>query len=137
MNMYSYLTFNGNCRQAMTFYQKCLGGKLTIQPLSKTPEVHGLSASTRNYILQATLRNAGLVLVGTDMVGDTGLLKGNSVSMLLHFKTKSHAQKIYNRLARKGRKTQPLIKNHFGIVMGGVTDQYGYHWIVMTQPANR
>ena len=26
----AYLIFNGNCREAMTFYQKCLGGDLQL-----------------------------------------------------------------------------------------------------------
>jgi PhnB protein len=25
-----YLIFNGNCREAMTFYQSCLGGELNV-----------------------------------------------------------------------------------------------------------
>jgi PhnB protein len=130
MNIYSYLTFNGNCRQAMMFYKKCLGGKLTLHTVSKTPEAHALPPAARKYIVQATLRNDKLVLVGTDMVGDQGLLKGNAVSLLLHCKTKRHAQTLYSRLSRKGHKTQPLALNYYGIIMGGVTDKYGYHWIL-------
>lgn len=114
----------------MTFYQKCLGGKLTFHTVRKTPEASVFPPATRKYIVQATLRKDGLVLVGTDMVGEEGLLKGNAVSMLVHCKTKRHAQKIYSRLARKGRKTQPLAVNYYGVVMGGVTDLYGYHWIL-------
>lgn len=130
MNIYAFLTFNGNCRQAMTFYQKCLGGKLTFQTLSKTPGAHLLSRQSGKYIVQATLRKDNLVLLGTDMVGDEGLLKGNSVNMLLHCKTKQRAQVIYKRLAQRGRVTQPLKANHFGVMMGGVTDQFGYHWVL-------
>jgi PhnB protein len=130
VGIYAYLTFNGNCWQAMTFYQKCLGGILTFHTVRKTPGARVLPPATRKYILQATLRKEGLVLVGTDMVGDEGLLKGNAVSMLLCCKTKRHAQKIYNRLSRNGRKTQPLAANYYGVVMGGVTDKYGYHWIL-------
>jgi PhnB protein len=130
MNIYSYLTFNGNCRQAMTFYQKCLGGKLTFHTVSKTPEAHALPPVARNYIVQATLRNNSLVLVGTDMVGEQGLLKGNAVCMLVQCKNKRHAQTLYSRLSRNGRKTQPLAINYYGIVMGSVTDKYGYHWIL-------
>ena len=26
----AYLIFNGNCREAMTFYQKCLGAELQL-----------------------------------------------------------------------------------------------------------
>ena len=28
----TYLHFNGNCREAMSFYQTCLGGELHLQP---------------------------------------------------------------------------------------------------------
>lgn len=130
MNIYAYLTFNGNCRQAMTFYQKCLGGKLTFHTVSDTPGARGLPPQARNSILQAILRKDELVLVGTDLVGDEGLFKGNSVCMLLHCKTHRKARLIHNRLSKNGRQTQPLAANHFGVVMGGVTDQYGYHWIL-------
>jgi PhnB protein len=33
----AYLTFNGNCRQAMTFYRECLGGELTLQAVKGSP----------------------------------------------------------------------------------------------------
>jgi PhnB protein len=33
----SYLTFNGNCQEAMIFYQKCLGGELTFQTVGESP----------------------------------------------------------------------------------------------------
>ncbi|MCE7864300.1 MAG: VOC family protein [Bacteroidetes bacterium CHB5] len=139
MNISAYLTFNGNCRQAMTFYQKCLGGKLTFQTVSKTPGAHALPPKARRSILQATLRKDDLVLVGTDMVGDLGLLKGNAVSMLLHCKTKHNARRIYDRLSKDGRKTQPLTVNFFDVLMGSITDKYGYHWIltVTNSPENK
>ena len=33
----AYLRFNGKCREAMTFYQACLGGELTIQTVGESP----------------------------------------------------------------------------------------------------
>jgi PhnB protein len=130
MTIYAHLTFNGNCRQAMTFYQKCLGGKLAFQTVSNTPVASVLPQKARKYILQATLRTDGLLLVGTDMVSEGGLLKGNAVCMLLHCKSEKAAKVVYGRLSRGGRKLQPVDANYFGIAMGGVTDRYGYHWIV-------
>ncbi len=32
-----YLLFDGNCRQAMKFYQECLGGELFLLPFSEMP----------------------------------------------------------------------------------------------------
>ena len=31
LNLTPFLLFNGNCAEAMTFYQSCLGGDLTLQ----------------------------------------------------------------------------------------------------------
>jgi PhnB protein len=33
----SYLTFSGNCREAMTFYKECLGGELAFQTVGESP----------------------------------------------------------------------------------------------------
>ena len=33
----TYLNFNGNCRQAMEFYAKCLGADLQVMPFSEGP----------------------------------------------------------------------------------------------------
>jgi PhnB protein len=33
----AYLNFNGQCREAMTFYQECLGGELVMQKISESP----------------------------------------------------------------------------------------------------
>lgn len=32
----SYLTFNGRCREAMTFYKECLGGELFLQTVGES-----------------------------------------------------------------------------------------------------
>ena len=32
-----FLLFDGNCAEAMTFYQKCLGGELNLTKLGDTP----------------------------------------------------------------------------------------------------
>jgi PhnB protein len=116
----------------MRFYQKCLGGKLTFQTVGKTSGVHRLPQQAKKYIVQATLRKNGLVLIGTDMVCDAGLLTGNSVSLLLRCPTPTETEKVYKRLSRKGHATQPLTPNYFGILIGCVTDQYGFSWILTT-----
>jgi len=37
MNLNPFLLFDGNCAEAMTFYQSCLGGELAITKLADTP----------------------------------------------------------------------------------------------------
>src|SRR4051812_3610794 len=35
--IHSYMTFNGNCREAMQFYQRSLGGELVLQTIGDSP----------------------------------------------------------------------------------------------------
>lgn len=37
MKLTPYLLFDGNCAEAMTFYQACLGGELTITKIGDSP----------------------------------------------------------------------------------------------------
>ena len=36
----AYLTFNGNCREAMQFYTDCLGGELYLQTIGEIGRAH-------------------------------------------------------------------------------------------------
>jgi PhnB protein len=79
----SYLTFNGNCREAMTFYKECLGGELMLQTVGGSPLAEQMPPKMKDCILHATLTNGNLILMGSDMVSHTGLIKGNAVSLSL------------------------------------------------------
>src|SRR5690606_11211366 len=78
----TYLTFNGNCREAMEFYQECLGGELKLQTLEDTQEKQMFPNHIKDYVVQAALEKNGMLLMGTDMV-DKKLVRGNSISILL------------------------------------------------------
>ena len=73
----SYLTFNGNCREAMTFYKECLGGELSFQTIGESPLSEKMSAEMKRYIVHATLKNDKLELMGSDMVCEKSLSSFN------------------------------------------------------------
>ncbi|MDB5086510.1 MAG: glyoxalase, partial [Mucilaginibacter sp.] len=71
----SYLTFSGNCREAMTFYQQCLGGELVFQTIGESPLSEKMPKKMKDFILHATLTKGNLLLIGSDMVPETGLIR--------------------------------------------------------------
>ncbi|MBY0481953.1 MAG: VOC family protein [Chitinophagaceae bacterium] len=126
----SYLTFNGNCREAMTFYKNCLGGKLIFQTVGKSPMAAKMPEKMKNCILHAELRNENMVLMASDMVGETGLLKGNSVSLLLNCLSEKNLKECYHKLSKGGVKTHPLEDTFWNAIFGGLTDKFGNHWLL-------
>lgn len=125
----AYLTFNGNCREAMTFYQHCFGGDLTFQPVRESPMADKLPPEMSDCMLHASLTTESIVLMGTDMVCESGLLKGNSVSLLLDCNNEEELRRYYNNLLTDGNPTQPLEITFWGALFGGLTDRYGHHWL--------
>ncbi|MFZ1807470.1 MAG: VOC family protein, partial [Cyclobacteriaceae bacterium] len=65
-NLRAYLTFSGNCREAMTFYQHCLGGELMFQPIKDSPMTNKLPDKMKDCILHSTLANDNFILMGSD-----------------------------------------------------------------------
>ncbi len=116
----SYLTFNGNCREAMTFYKECLGGELVLQTIGESPMADKMPPQN-------------LVLMGSDMVGEHGLVKGNTVSLMLNCSSKEEIKTCYEKLSKGGEATHPLENTFWGALFGDLTDKYGNHWLLNYQ----
>ena len=126
----SYLTFNGNCREAMTFYEQCLGGVLTLQTIGESPLADKMPPQMKESILHSTLTKGDLVLMGSDIVGEKGLLKGNSVSLMLNCSSEEEIRIWYKKLSDGGQATHPLEDTFWGALFGDLTDKYGNNWLL-------
>jgi PhnB protein len=132
-NINSYLTFNGNCREAMAFYKECLGGELTLQTVGESPLSAQMPAQMKGAILHATLRNQELILMASDMVGDKGLQNGNNISMVLDCKSEQEIRESYTKLSEGGRQNHPIELTFWGALFGDLTDKFGNNWILSFQ----
>ena len=130
MLIHSYLTFSGNCREAMTFYQDCLGGDLTFQTIGESPLSNKLPQQMKDCILHATLKKETLLLQASDMVPQTGLVKGNAVSLSLDCGNEEEIKKVYAKLSADGKANHPLEDTFWGALFGDLTDKFGNHWIL-------
>ena len=130
MQINSYLTFNGNCREAMNFYKECLGGELILQVIGESPLADKMPPQMKEYILHSVLIKDKMTLMGSDMVSDKGLIKGNSVSMALNCNSEEEIRSIYNELSAGGSQDHPLENTFWGTLFGDLTDKYGNHWLL-------
>ena len=126
----SYLTFNGNCREAMTFYQQCLGGELFLQPIGTSPMSEMMPPEMKDSILHATLTHGNVIIMGSDMVGENGLVRGNAMSMMLNCSSEIEIREVYDQLASEGDATHPLENTFWGALFGGLTDKFGNRWLL-------
>jgi PhnB protein len=127
----SYLTFNGNCREAMTFYRNALGGELMFQTIGESPMSAQMPEQMKDSILHSTLMNGALTLVASDMVGEQGIMRGNAVSLMLNGTSEEEIRTFYDNLAQGGQSTHPLEITFWGALFGGLTDKFAHHWLLI------
>ena len=126
----SYLTFSGNCREAMTFYKECLGGELAFQTVGESPLSEKMPNRMKDCILHSTLTKGNLILMGSDMVSEKGLVKGNSVSLSLNCSSEEEIKNCYVKLSTGGSQNHPLEDSFLGALFGDLTDKFSNHWIL-------
>ena len=126
----SYLTFNGNCRQAMSFYKDCLGGDLFFQTIGESPLSDKMPEQMKDCILHSTLTNGNLIIMASDMVSENGLVKGNAVSLMLNCSSENEIRNYYENLSDGGKQTHPLEISFWGALFGDLTDKYGNNWLL-------
>jgi PhnB protein len=124
-----YLTFNGNCREAMTFYKECLGGNLELQTVKGSPMEDQFPSLHRNQILHASLTNNELVLLGSDRLGSDRLVNGNTIALSLKCNNEEEINTYFTNLSDGGRVVHPL-HQFFAGTMGTITDKFGRDWLL-------
>ena len=129
-----FLLFDGNCRQAMSFYQECLGGELTLTRVGDTPMKAQFPEEKHDRIIYAHLKNNLIEFSATDWMASPMLepKPGNTFSIYLTGERYEELKPIFNRLAvgadRDARLFMELNNAPFG-VYGQLTDQFGVSWI--------
>jgi PhnB protein len=108
----AYLAFDGNCSEAMRFYEKALGGKLEM------------------VLTYGESPMAGDKMPGMDQCGGSGAAAGSGVGLALALDTVAAGEAAFAALADGGKVTMPMAPSFWVESFGMVTDRYGYGWLV-------
>jgi PhnB protein len=123
-----YLNFNGKCREAMTFYQACLGGELMLQKVSESPMAAQMPSEAGQQILHSLLTSGDVVLMGSDMMG-ANTISGNTVMLCFNCNSDDEVSNYFNQLAHGGQIKTPLHQTFWGATYGELTDKFGMDWM--------
>jgi PhnB protein len=124
-----YITFNGNCREAMNFYKGCFGGELTLQTVEGTPMEAQCPEGMKHQIMHSMLMCDDLVLMGSDMMGKDGFIRGNSLALSVNCASEKEIREQFAYLSDSGKINDPLKEMFWGALYGCVTDKFGLTWL--------
>lgn len=114
----------------MSFYKDCLGADLALTTVGETPVAKQMPAETHRRIVHAALTKGGLTILGSDMVGADGLVKGNSFALQLECGSEEEIRTLYSKLSAGGRESYPVHESFWGGLFGELTDKFGNAWML-------
>lgn len=124
-----YVLFDGNCKQAMEFYQACFGGELTVTKVGDSPAKEFMPASQHEKTINARLASGKIEIAASDWLRpDRERIPGNTVCLFLSGATAEELRSLFGRLADGGDVTDPLKEMFFGLY-GALNDRFGVRWM--------
>jgi PhnB protein len=125
-----YLFFDGNCKEAMTFYKDVFGGELSMMKVGESPEAEKMPDSKDRMLHAAIMVNGKLMLMASDtmMPGQTAEM-GEGVYNTVICDTKEEIETLFSRLSEGGKVNMPLEEAFFGW-FGSLTDKFGVKWML-------
>jgi len=130
MQVNPYLFYDGNCEEALKFYQKVLGARIeAMHRFGEGPPEMQSAPEHKDRIMHARVTIDGEVLMASDgMPGHFNKPQGFAVS--LQVEDPADAERRFNALADGGTVNMPFGKTFFSKGFGMCVDKFGQPWMV-------
>jgi PhnB protein len=123
----TYLTFDRNCRQAMTFYQQCLGGDLQMTTF---PGAKGQPSTDPNAgIMHARISKGGQPLLMASEAPEDRPQPGTNFSVSIDCDSLAEIDRLFAAFSQNGKVRLPVSDVPWGARFGMLTDQFGIQWM--------
>ena len=132
----AYLSFDGNCADAMRFYEQALGGKLEVlMSGAESPIADQMPKEFANRILHARLvLPGGGVLYAGDAPAHVPYEGIKGVAIAVDYASVDKAETVFAVLAAGGQVTMPMQSAFWAKRWGMLVDKFGTPWIVNGEP---
>jgi PhnB protein len=123
-----YISFDGDARQAMEFYEQVFGGTLRMNTFGE----YGMADSPdADKIMHAMLEtSSGFTLMGADTPTGMTYEPGKRISVSLSGDDGDELRGYWEKLSANGTVSMPLEKQMWGDEFGMCTDAFGVDWLV-------
>lgn len=134
MQVAPYLFFEGRCEEALAYYQRALGAKVTMMMRFKeSPDPASCPAADGEKVMHASFEIGDAVVMASD-----GRCEGKpnfqGFALSLTAPGEAEARRWFDALADGGQVQLPLSKTFFSPLFGMTTDRFGVNWMVYVAP---
>lgn len=131
MKLRTYLNFSGNCREALEFYEKHLGGKIGVMMnWEQMPAEANADPAMKGKVMHARITIGGAELMASD--GPPSRVQPmRSVYLALNVDSDQEAESIYALLSAGGEVFMPIQETFFATRFAQLRDKFGTSWMVL------
>ena len=132
----AYLAFNGNCAEAMRYYEHALGGKLEVlMSGADSPMAEQIPKEFGDRILHARLvLPGGGILYAGDAPAHVPYEGIKGVAIAVDYPSITEAQLVFDALSSGGQVSMPMQPAFWAKRWGMLVDKFGTPWIVNGEP---
>jgi len=118
-----FITFSGNCKKALSFYQTCFGGLLQFETFEKE-----MSGFIEMPVVSGSLVSDRIIIHGSDLVHNEGRKLGNYISIFLSCKNSDDRKGLIEKLTFDKKK--PFANAYDEQKLIEITDTFDVRWIL-------
>ena len=129
MTMRTYVNFAGTCAEAFRFYEKHLGGTISMMMThGEAPDQSRARPELKNAVLHARISIGGTLLMGADIPNAEPM---RSAYLSLGVDSDAEAERIFSALSDGGQVFMPMQETFFATRFGQLRDRFGINWMVI------
>jgi len=129
MEMHTYVNFAGRCAEAFHFYEKHLGGKISmLMTHGEAPDQSTVHSDWKDLVLHARISIGGTELMGADIPRAEPM---RSAYLSLSVESDAEAERIFSALSEGGEIFMKLQDTFFATRFGQLRDRFGLNWMIL------
>lgn len=127
IGVHPYLSFNGNCEEAINFYKDNLGGELLyIQRYGESP-MKGMGPD--DGVMHCTLKIGDTNIMACDNPEGPPAAAGSNISLAIGSNDPAGADAMFEKMSEGGNVTMPMQETFWAARFGMLTDKFGVNWM--------
>ena len=132
--LFAYLLFDGNCQEALQFYERLFHGRIEVlSTVGESPMAGQFPESSAKRVIHGRINIAGSTLMASDWMAEGRYPGINGARVMLTYPHLENAAQAFAALANGGHIEMPLQATPFAKAYGTLTDRFGVPWQVVVE----
>ena len=132
MKVSPYLSFNGNCEEAIKFYEKAFNTKATYCQYKDTPptEKYQPPPGTENFVMHGSLNVGNGTIMFADSTPDRRMNFGNAITICVELANIESIKETFEALKQGGQVSMDPQETFWSKCFCSLEDKFGVNWMI-------